>query len=325
MAIPQILVTAKTLLMTSLPVQITTAAVVILGGTSGAIVYKNNTSQGALAPSSQMQGANGQEKSASPNGTSSQAGVKNENNAQEPAAQASERAQQNANPTPGGSARAVNSSTQDPQTPPASNPTNTADTISPSVSITSPANGSTFKYGTLGGYITDVTANATDNKGVTKVEFYKNGALKSTDTSAPYAWTWSYGNEAIPATTTFTMTAKAYDAAGNVATSPAVTYTVTIDSSIPTVSITNPANGSTISGLVIISATANDSEQGIAKVTFRIVQGGVTKATYEDTSAPYTYSFDTTTIPNGYTNIVATATDNYGTTTLANHGITVSN
>ncbi|MEA2165716.1 MAG: hypothetical protein QOK37_3843 [Thermoanaerobaculia bacterium] len=91
------------------------------------------------------------------------------------------------------------------------------DTIAPTTSITAPANGATVS-GT-----TAVNANASDNVGVTKVEFYLDGVLKSTDTTSPYSWSWD--------TTTATngshsLTSKAYDAALNVGTSSAVSVTV---------------------------------------------------------------------------------------------------
>jgi hypothetical protein len=67
------------------------------------------------------------------------------------------------------------------------------------------------------------TAAANDNVGVTKVEFYSDGVLVgAADTSAPYTATW-----AMTSTGTKVVTAKAYDAAGNVASSSPVNVTVT--------------------------------------------------------------------------------------------------
>jgi fibronectin type 3 domain-containing protein len=80
-----------------------------------------------------------------------------------------------------------------------------SDTTPPSVSITNPLNGAN-----LSGSI-NVTANANDNVAVSKVEFSLNGALKCTDTSAPY--------ECLMDTTTITnssavsISAKAFDTA----------------------------------------------------------------------------------------------------------------
>lgn len=91
------------------------------------------------------------------------------------------------------------------------------DTTLPTVSITAPANGATVS-GTL-----SVTATAADNVGVTKVEFYLDGVLKSTDMVSAYSWSW----DSTTATNgSHSLTAKAYDAALNVATSTAVTVTV---------------------------------------------------------------------------------------------------
>jgi hypothetical protein len=91
------------------------------------------------------------------------------------------------------------------------------DTTLPTVSITAPANGAT-----VSGNVS-VTASASDNVGVTKVEFYVDGALKNTDTTSPYAWTW---DSTTVANGSHSLTAKAYDAALNVKTSTAVSVTV---------------------------------------------------------------------------------------------------
>ena len=133
------------------------------------------------------------------------------------------------------------------------------DTIPPTTSITAPLAGATVS-GT-----TTVTASASDNVGVTKVEFYLDGALKSTDTTSPYSWSWD--------TTTATngshsLTSKAYDAALNVGTSTSVSVTVsnglpvniggwTLTQANATLNYTIPA-GTTIpsKGYVIIARNA---------------------------------------------------------------------
>jgi hypothetical protein len=68
-----------------------------------------------------------------------------------------------------------------------------------------------------------ITANVTDNVGVTKVEFYVDGSLKSTDTSSTYSYNW---NSASVGDGQHSLQAKAYDAAGNVGTSAVTTVTV---------------------------------------------------------------------------------------------------
>ena len=67
-----------------------------------------------------------------------------------------------------------------------------------------------------------VSANASDTVGVSKVEFYVDNALKNTDTASPYAFSWDTTNgSAHPCNGahTHTLSAKAYDGAGNVGTS----------------------------------------------------------------------------------------------------------
>jgi chitodextrinase len=94
-----------------------------------------------------------------------------------------------------------------------------ADTIPPSVSITAPTNGTSV---TIGAAVPISTA-ASDNVGVTKVEFYVNNVLKSPDLQAPYSFSWSTAG--LPAGT-YSLTAKAYDAAGLSKVSTAVSVTV---------------------------------------------------------------------------------------------------
>ena len=98
----------------------------------------------------------------------------------------------------------------------------TGDTTAPSTSITAPTNGATVS-GT-----TSVTASASDNVGVTKVEFWLDGALKSTDTSSPYSWSW---DTTTATNASHTLQTKAYDAAGNVGTSS--TISVTVSNGVP--------------------------------------------------------------------------------------------
>ena len=86
--------------------------------------------------------------------------------------------------------------------------TTAADTTPPTVSISSSAPGP-FNPPTS----VAINARASDNVGVTKVEFYDGATLKATDTSSPYSYIWSItaadaGSHA--------WTAKAYDAANNV-------------------------------------------------------------------------------------------------------------
>ena len=86
-----------------------------------------------------------------------------------------------------------------------------SDTAKPSVSLTAPLANSTIAPSSS----VVVSASASDNVGVTKVEFYVGGVILCTDTSAPYSCTWS-----VPRSKgkTYTLEARAHDQAGNVGT-----------------------------------------------------------------------------------------------------------
>jgi len=91
--------------------------------------------------------------------------------------------------------------------------TSSTDTIPPTVSASESGTSGTITF----------SATASDNVGVTKVEFYVDGALKGTDTTSPYSMT-------LDSTTltngSHSLVAKAYDAAANVGTSATVTFSV---------------------------------------------------------------------------------------------------
>ncbi len=90
------------------------------------------------------------------------------------------------------------------------------DTTAPTVSLTAPANGATVSGSVA------LAATASDNVGVTKVEFRADGVLVGTDTSAPYTGTW---NASAASPGSHTIQARAYDAANNT-TNASVSVTV---------------------------------------------------------------------------------------------------
>jgi predicted secreted protein len=96
-------------------------------------------------------------------------------------------------------------------------PGTAGDTTPPTASITSPAAGATVS-GTVG-----IQANASDNVGVTRVDFLVDGSLLSSDTTAPYSASW---NTTGVANGTHSLTARAFDAANNQKTSAAVSVSV---------------------------------------------------------------------------------------------------
>jgi hypothetical protein len=85
------------------------------------------------------------------------------------------------------------------------------DTISPIVNITSPKSGATVKKNS---HVT-ISTTATDNIGITKLEYYVNNILKCTYSSVK-SCSWS-----VPRTsnTSYTILVKAYDKANNLGSS----------------------------------------------------------------------------------------------------------
>ncbi|HYS55922.1 MAG TPA: Ig-like domain-containing protein [Thermoanaerobaculia bacterium] len=190
----------------------------------------------------------------------------------------------------------------------------TPDTTPPTTSITAPASGAIVS-GT-----TTVTASASDNVGVTRVEFYLDNVLQSTSTASPYQWSW---NTTTSANGSHNLNSKAYDAAGNIGTSTTVTVTVSnvADTTPPTTSITAPANGATVSGTTTVTASASDNV-GVTRVEFYL--DNVLQST--STASPYQWSWNTTASANGSHNLSSKAYDaagNIGTSTTVT--VTVSN
>jgi hypothetical protein len=128
----------------------------------------------------------------------------------------------------------------------------TIDTIPPTISMTSPASGSTVSGPTT------VSATASDNVGVVGVQFKLDGAnLGAEMVTSPYTGTWD------PSTTAngiHTLTGVARDAAGNTKTSGSVTVTVNIvaDTTPPVISGV-AASAVSASGATIIWTTNESS------------------------------------------------------------------
>jgi acid phosphatase len=90
----------------------------------------------------------------------------------------------------------------------------------------------------------------------------------------------------------------------------------------PSVSITSPASGATISGITTVTASASDAV-GVAGVQFKVDGNNLGG---EATTAPYSVSLDTATLVNGSHVLTAVARNVSGiTTTSAAVNITVSN
>jgi chitodextrinase len=105
--------------------------------------------------------------------------------------------------------------------------------------------------------------------------------------------------------------------------SQSISLTVTfVDTTPPSVSITAPTAGQTVSGTITVSANASDNV-AVAWVQFRV--DGVAVGP-QDTTSPYSYSLVTTSLTNATHTITAVASDTSGnTTTSAVINFTVNN
>jgi hypothetical protein len=130
-----------------------------------------------------------------------------------------------------------------------------------------------------------LTANASDPENrLSRVEFFSNNISIGTDTTAPYSMTWLPG-----APGTYTLTAKAFDADGDSATSQMVTITVSLANQPPTVSLTGPINGATFiaPASIPLVAAALDPEGRMLRVEF---YAGTTLLK-SDSRAPYSFTW----------------------------------
>jgi len=176
-----------------------------------------------------------------------------------------------------------------------------SDTQAPTISITSPTGGKVAA-------VVPVDVNFSDNVGVARAEFYVNGSKVATDESGPFAFAWdtsTYGDG------TYTLVAKAYDAAGNVGTSPSVSVSIGNDSTAPTLSSFNLTSGMTVSPTrqtVSVSATDN---QGVSKIAL-VIDGKEVAVSY---GSSLSYSWNTRKLAKGAHTVTVRITDNAGNVT----------
>ena len=156
------------------------------------------------------------------------------------------------------------------------------------------------------------------------VQFKLDGAnLGEEDGSAPYSIPW---DTTTASEGSHTLTAVARDAVGLQFTSAPVRVTVSNgpppDTSPPSVTIASPSSGATVSRTIDVSATASD-DVGVAGVQFRLDDADLGA---EDTEAPYSVPWDTTTTSDGSHTLTAVARDAAGNVTISEPvTVTVSN
>jgi len=171
----------------------------------------------------------------------------------------------------------------------------------PAVSITQPTN----QMGVIGPTNISITATASDDGSVSKVEFFQGASKLGEDLASPYAFTWT--NVAVG---TYQLTARATDNLGATATSSVVNLTV---SAPPTITITSPTNGVSFTTPANISIHTSLSN-GVGTVTNVEFYQGTTKLG-QDTSVPYTFLWSNVT--NGAYNLTARLINTAGGTSTS--------
>jgi hypothetical protein len=154
----------------------------------------------------------------------------------------------------------------------------TADTTPPTTAVSSPASGATVSGNTA------ITASASDNVGVTRVELWVDGALTTSTAAAPYAFFW---NTSSARNGSHALQSRAYDAAGNVGSSAIVTVNVNNAVSSLAVTITNPSAGSMVQRNQRVSIDAAVSGAAASRVDFYVDNALLGT----DVTAPFNYSW----------------------------------
>lgn len=177
----------------------------------------------------------------------------------------------------------------------------------PNVILTSPEDNA-YGYGTV-----SIAADASDDVGVLKVQFFIDNGLLVEDTSTPYQVDWNSDDfDEGP----HIVKAIAYDTASQ---SAETRTTLTIDRTSPTVEITEPGGGQ-LDGTVTVSADVTEAI-GLASVVLWV--DGAEEATFTD--GPFTYDWDTTTVDRGSHTLEWVATDRAGHVGADSMTVTVDN
>ncbi len=187
---------------------------------------------------------------------------------------------------------------------------------SPTVSIVTPLNNTLWH--SPASFSFSANANAGEANDIVQVQFFVNGSLAATDTTAPYSTMLS-----SLAAGTYTLMARAIDGQGAQTDSATRTITVSDTNANPTVSITAPSGGTnypTAPAGFTLTATAGAGEVNgwVSKVEFYI-NGQLVNT---DNSGPWSYAVSG--LANGSYTLTAKAFDQFNAeTTSASVVVTV--
>jgi hypothetical protein len=180
----------------------------------------------------------------------------------------------------------------------------------PSVAITSPANGTKVSGNIL------VDTQVSSSSSISSVRLSVDG-VDAASASSGGAVEFSWNSESV-ANGTHTLTVSATDSANKTGQS---SIAVIVSNSAPAISVTTPANGSVVSGTVLVTTNVT-SNLSISGVQFAIDGANLGASV---TSAPFQISWDTTSAADGSHVISAIATDSAGNKSSSSITVTVSN
>jgi hypothetical protein len=156
--------------------------------------------------------------------------------------------------------------------------------------------------------VVEVKADASDDVGVTKVQFFVDNGLLSEDSSIPYKLDWDTDefDEGV-----HTLKAIAHDTAGQTAT---VQMQVVVDRTPPTLTLTAPLDLAVLADAVAFTADASDNFS-MMDVRFVVDVEGDALEFVAVGDAPYTGEIDTASVESGQYDARAIAQDKAGLTT----------
>ena len=180
----------------------------------------------------------------------------------------------------------------------------------PVVAVTNPPAGTLYLLSPTNVVI---SATASDSDGsITKVEFFRQATNKLGElTNAPFTFTWTNAAAGSNA-----LTAVATDNFGARGTSAPVSVVLNAQ---PAVSITSPANGSTISGTSNVTITVNASDADGAVTLVEFYEGA--NLVGNDNAAPFSLNWSN--VAQGSYTLTARATDDRGAVRVS-AGVTVT-
>ncbi|GAB4179101.1 MAG: hypothetical protein Kow00108_14990 [Calditrichia bacterium] len=168
-----------------------------------------------------------------------------------------------------------------------------ADNIPPSINLVYPLGGETIIDSVRVSFL------ANDNRGVAKVELYRNGLLEETDFTAPYTFLI---NSSLFPEGNYTFYGIAYDSSGNSTLSNNVSVTkisgTEVDNLDPVVAIVYPVTGSGVDSIVhfVIDAQDNDAISSVSLYRNGALEGS-------DTDVPYEFFWDSRDFDYGSTHV----------------------